>query len=68
MAIVNLTVTMNARPAYYALLDCAREIALTHGEDAAVEWAQAALGRDVGMFIKTGMDRRPALRLIQGGG
>lgn len=68
MARVNLTLTATPRPAFDALLDCAHEIAETHGEDAAVAWAQAVLSRDFDLFVKLSAGRaKPRLRVIQGG-
>jgi hypothetical protein len=68
VATLDITLTAKPRPAYYALLDCGREIALTHGEDAAVEWAQHVLSRDFDLFVRVSTEKpKPKLRLIQGG-
>ena len=68
MASLDLILTSTFRPAYHALLDCGHAIAATHGEDAAVEWAQRVLSADFDLFVKTEVERpRPVLRLVRGG-
>ena len=67
MAQMCLTIAAHARPAYYDLLNAAQAISLTHGEDAAIEWAQRVLSRDLDFFISMNADSRPELRLITGG-
>lgn len=68
MAQIDLVLTTEARPAYWALLDCARAIAATHGEDAAVKWAQEALEGDFDLFVRVGAKSlKPQFRLIEGG-
>lgn len=68
MATITLDLNAKARPAYYALLDVGREIALTHGEDAAIEWAQRVMSRDFDLFVRVSTERHsPQLRVINGG-
>lgn len=65
MAALNLTAELT--PAFYALLECAETIAEQHGPDRAEEWARTVLVADIELFCRIGSDRRPALRLIDGG-
>lgn len=67
MAAITFNLSFERRPAFYALLDCAKEIAETHGEEAAAAWAQGVLDADFDLFVRLRTDRRPTLRLIQGG-
>jgi hypothetical protein len=67
MARLCLTISAHATPAYYELLNAAQAIALSHGEEVAIAWAQAVLSRDMDFFISMKSDSRPELRVIEGG-
>jgi len=68
MATVGITLSVRFRSAYFALIDCAHEIATTHGEDAALKWAERTLSENFDLFIKLESEAaRPKLRLIEGG-
>jgi hypothetical protein len=67
MARVVMTLRVEYRPAFDALLACAHEIRATHGDECAAAWASAALEADFDLFCRIVSDTRPVLRLIQGG-
>jgi hypothetical protein len=67
MAQAMLTLKFERRPALDALIACAREIAETHGEDRAMAWAAAQVDADLDLFVRVVTERRPVLRLINGG-
>lgn len=67
MAQTVLTLKCECRPALDALITCAQEIAETHGEDRAMAWAAAQVDADLDLFVRVVTERRPVLRLINGG-
>lgn len=62
-----MRITITHLPAFSALLECARLVAETEGEERAMEWAKRVLDADIGLFCSIEQDRRPRLRLVQGG-
>lgn len=67
MTAITLNLSATYTPAFYVLAECAQQIALAHGEDVAIDWAHRVLDADIELFCVISADRRPALRLIQGG-
>jgi hypothetical protein len=55
------------KPAFYALIECASAIALEDGDEAATAWAHRVIAADLTLFSVSRVERRPQLRLIQGG-
>jgi hypothetical protein len=64
---VCLTLSVSSTAAYDALIEAALEIALEHGEARALAWAEKILAADMELFFVTQVERRPSLRLINGG-
>jgi hypothetical protein len=67
MANVNLTLSLKFKPAYWSLLETAEAIAVERGQDEAVRWADKVISADFDIFFTIETDRRPPLRLIEGG-
>lgn len=56
------------KPAYDLLMRTAWEIALTHGEDAATQWAQRNIDGAYDLFFTVSLTpARPPLKVIAGG-
>lgn len=54
-------------PAFDHLVACAIEIAEEFGDERAMEWARDVLERDLELFCRVTVRRRPHLRLVQDG-
>ena len=68
MALSTLILSTELRPAYHALIACAKEVADTHGEEVAAEWAQKVLSQDFDLFVRMSVEKpRATLQLIAGG-
>lgn len=67
MAQITMNLRVEYRPAFDALLACAREIGATHGDERAMAWAGSLLEADFDLFCRVTTDSRPTLRVIQGG-
>lgn len=63
----NLTLSMEFKPAYRALVDCAVEIAALEGQDVAERWVAEQIGSHFDLFCRIVANSRPSLRLIRGG-
>jgi hypothetical protein len=67
MANVNFTLNLVFKPAYFTLLETAQSIAAERGHDEAIRWVDHVLAADFDLFCSIVTDRRPQLRLIEGG-
>ena len=65
---IEITLTTELTPAFYALVDVAHEIEARQGEDAAIEWLERTIMADFGLFCRISTaPSRPQLKLITGG-
>lgn len=67
MASDTIRLTLSTTPAFGALVLCAQAIAEDEGEDYAAAWAKRVMEADIDLFVKAEAEKRPALRIIEGG-
>jgi hypothetical protein len=65
--LLHLTIIPTFTPAYHAMLDTAVLIAERSGNEAAERWVLHQLEHSFDLFCELRLDRKPILRLVNGG-